>query len=136
MEYAYPDELHEDYGEPLTGEKCPLSSISLFEIDDSPKQARDKRKANSKRRAFHAAACREIGTSGVFTRRWSNANVSVDCNTLTGRISMQDGRVLQSPSLATGAGGDSGAATSGGSAARIRYGGGYGGRGFRVPPTV
>ena len=33
MEYAYPDELHEDYGEPLTGEKCPLSSISLFEIE-------------------------------------------------------------------------------------------------------
>ena len=46
MDYAFPPELNEDFGEPLTPD------------------------------------CQERGTSAVFTRSWSKANVSVDCNAL------------------------------------------------------
>ena len=58
----------------------------------------------------------------MFTRRWSKANVSVDCNALSAEIAMADGRVLSSstpyqpPATASGLGS-----------------GGYGGRGFAIP---
>ena len=63
--------------------------------------------------------CRERGSSAAFERQWSNAKVSVDCTTLSGRIDMADGRVLtslQSPLLPT-----------------LTKRGGYGGRGLAVP---
>eukprot|EP01049_Picozoa_sp_SAG25_P011103 SAG25_NODE_1305_length_3350_cov_2.363580_1_plen_101_part_00 len=40
--------------------------------------------------------CREVGSSAVFTRKFSQATVSVDCNTLSAKIVLADGRVLSS----------------------------------------
>eukprot|EP01051_Picozoa_sp_SAG22_P027338 SAG22_NODE_9101_length_610_cov_0.810176_2_plen_99_part_01 len=69
-----------------------------------------------------SADCRERGSSATFERQWSNAMVSVDCTTLSGKIDMVDGRVLssvqQSPPPPTGT--------------HIKPGG-YGGRGLAVP---
>ena len=85
MDYHYPVELNEDFGEPLTPD------------------------------------CQEVGTSAVFTRKFSKATVSVDCNSLSGKLEMADGRVLSSaePSKESA----------------LSSGGGYGGRGFNLPGT-
>ena len=40
--------------------------------------------------------CQEVASTAVFTRKWSKATVSVDCNTLSAKIAMADGRVLSS----------------------------------------
>ena len=85
MDYAFPPELNEDFGEPLTPD------------------------------------CQEVGTSAVFTRKFSKATVSVDCNSLNGKIEMADGRVLSSAQPSK--------------EAALSSGGGYGGRGFAIPGT-
>ena len=42
--------------------------------------------------------CKETvpGVSGVFERKWSNANVVLDCKAWTGTITMNDGRIFSS----------------------------------------
>ena len=86
MDYAYPNEMNEDYGEPLTTD------------------------------------CEEIGMSEVFTRSWTNANVSLNCTDLSATIQMKDGRVLSSQDSP-----DEPAERN------SLHGGGYGGRGNTIP---
>ena len=42
------------------------------------------------------ALCHEVGSTGVFRRKWSKAEVELDCPNWSATITMDDGQVLSS----------------------------------------